>query len=159
MKRILSSALVAILTICFIFPFTVLAVNDDLDNPDDGMVSQNESYGDLLTDPPSDLPAVTGTSYILYDCESNTVLMGKNIDSQVQPAAITKLMTVLIAMETLDLEDTITITQPMYIGIPENYYTLGVTEGEEVQVRDLIYAALLASDSDACLALAIKISG
>ena len=68
-------------------------------------------------------------------------------------------MTVLLAIENLDLEDTVTVTQPMYIGIPENYYTLGVTEGEIVTVRDLIYAALLESDSDACLCLAIKISG
>ena len=159
MKRILSLFLTAVLTACFLFPNVVLAVNDDLDNPDDGMVSQNEAYDDLLTDAPADIPGVTGTSYILYDGESDTILMGRNIDAQIQPAAITKLMTILIALEELDLDDTITITQPMYIGIPENYFTLGVTEGEEVTVRDLIYAALLASDSDACLALAIRISG
>ena len=33
-----------------------------------------------------------------------------------------------------------------------------MTEGEEVTVRDLLYGTLLASDSDACLALAIAIS-
>lgn len=148
-----------ILTSAFFFPNVVLAVNDDLDDPEDGIISQNEAYNDLMTDAPADVPQVTGTSYILYDAESMTVLMGRNIDAQVQPAAITKLMTVLLALENLDLEDTVTVTQPMYIGIPENYYTLGVTEGEIVTVRDLIYAALLESDSDACLCLAIKISG
>lgn len=159
MKRILSLLLCTVLTVGFIFPGTVLAVNDDLDDPEDGIVSQNEAYSDLLVDGPADAPSITGTSYILYDAESNTILLGKNIDAQVQPAAITKLMTVLLALENLDLDDTVTVTQPMYIGIPENYYTLGVTEGEEVTVRDLIYASLLESDSDACLCLAIKISG
>ena len=159
MKRILSLLLCTVLTVGFIFPGTVLAVNDDLDDPEDGIVSQNEAYSDLLVDGPADAPSITGTSYILYDAESNTILLGKNIDAQVQPAAITKLMTVLLALENLNLDDTVTVTQPMYIGIPENYYTLGVTEGEEVTVRDLIYASLLESDSDACLCLAIKISG
>ena len=159
MKRVMSFLLSLILTSAFFFPNVVLAVNDDLDDPEDGLVSQNEAYNDLLTDAPADIPSVTGTSYILYDTESDTILMGKNTDAQIQPAAITKLMTVLLAIENLDLEDTVTVTQPMYIGIPENYYTLGVTEGEIVTVRDLIYAALLESDSDACLCLAIKISG
>ena len=159
MKRILSLLLCTVLTVGFIFPGTVLAVNDDLDDPEDGIVSQNEATTDLLADGPADAPSITGTSYILYDAESDTILLGKNIDAQVQPAAITKLMTVLLALENLDLDDTVTVTQPMYIGIPENYYTLGVTEGEEVTVRDLIYASLLESDSDACLCLAIKISG
>ena len=155
----MSLFLTAVLAVGLLFPGVVLAVNDDLDNPDDGLISQNEAYDDLLSDPPADTPEITGTSYILFDAESRTVLLGKNIDTQMQPAAITKLMTVLLALENLDLDDTITVTQPMYIGIPENYYTLGVTEGEEVTVRDLIYAALLESDSDACLCLAIKISG
>ena len=127
MKRVMSFLLSLILTSAFFFPNVVLAVNDDLDDPEDGLVSQNEAYNDLLTDAPADLPSVTGTSYILYDTESDTILMGKNTDAQIQPAAITKLMTVLLAIENLDLEDTVTVTQPMYIGIPENYYTLGVT--------------------------------
>lgn len=159
MKRIMSFLLSVVIAAGFLFPGAVLAVNDDLDDPDDGLVSQNEACYDMLTDPPADTPDITGTSYILFDAESGTVLLGRNIDAQMQPAAITKLMTVLLALENLDLDDTVTVTQPMYIGIPENYYTLGVTEGEEVTVRDLIYAALLESDSDACLCLAIKISG
>jgi D-alanyl-D-alanine carboxypeptidase len=159
MKRLFSFLISLIITATFVFPNAVLAVNDDLDDPEDGLISQNEAYTDLLMDPPADVPEITGTSYILYDAESMTILLGKNIDAQIQPAAITKLMTVLLALENLDLDDTVTVTQPMYIGIPENYYTLGVTEGEIVTVRDLIYASLLESDSDACLCLAIKISG
>ena len=124
MKRIMSLFLTAVLAVGLLFPGVVLAVNDDLDNPDDGLISQNEAYDDLLSDPPADTPEITGTSYILFDAESRTVLLGKNIDTQMQPAAITKLMTVLLALENLDLDDTITVTQPMYIGIPENYYTL-----------------------------------
>ncbi|MBR1797131.1 MAG: D-alanyl-D-alanine carboxypeptidase [Clostridiales bacterium] len=159
MKRMLALLLTAVMTVALILPVSALAVNDDLDDPDDGLVSQNEAYDDLMNDGPADVPEVIGSSYILYDAQSGAILMGRNIDYQVQPAAITKLMTVLLAMENLDLDDTITITQPMYIGVPENYFTLGATEGEIVTIRDLVYAALLESDSDACLALAIAVSG
>ena len=78
MKRVMSFLLSLILTSAFFFPNVVLAVNDDLDDPEDGLVSQNEAYNDLLTDAPADIPSVTGTSYILYDTESDTILMGKN---------------------------------------------------------------------------------
>lgn len=158
MKRKLSLFLMLITLVVALFPTTVLALNDEFDDPNDNIVSQNESYNDFLSDKPADLPEITGASYILYDAQSNTILMGKNIDQQIQPAACTKLMTVLLALERLSLDDMITITLPMYIGIPETYYTLGVTEGEQVSVRDLIYATLLESDSDACLALAIAMS-
>ncbi|MCQ2516776.1 MAG: serine hydrolase [Saccharofermentans sp.] len=158
MKRKLSLLLVFIMIVVALYPTTVLAVNDQFDDPSDNVVSQNESYNDFLNDPPADTPSITGSSYILLDAQSRTILLGKNINDQVQPAACTKLMTVLLALERLELDDMITITLPMYIGIPESYYTLGVTEGEQVSVRDLIYATLLESDSDACLALAIAIS-
>ena len=66
MKRILSFILTMIITAACLFPGAVLAVNDDLDNPDDGLISQNEAYDDLLSDPPADTPEIIGTSYILY---------------------------------------------------------------------------------------------
>ncbi len=138
---------------------TVLAVNEQFDDPDDNLISQNEAYDDLLNDSFADAPSITGSSYILYDAQSDTVLMGRNINESYNPATTTIIMTVLLALENLELDDTIVIDQSMYIGIPEGLETLGLTEGEEVTVRDMIYAALLKSANDACLALAIKVSG
>ena len=123
MKKFLASALSFAVLFCLWAPFRSLAVNDDFDNPEDFLVSQNEAVYDLMADPPADLPNITGTSYILLDATSDTVLMGRNIDSRVQPAAVTKLMTALLAFENLELDDTITITQPMYIGIRELFHS------------------------------------
>lgn len=141
------------------FAPTVLAVNEQFDDPNDNLISQNESYDDLLHDEFADAPQITGSSYILYDAQSDTILLGRNIDSALNPATTSIIMTVLLALENLELDDTIIIDQAMYIGIPEGLETLGLTEGEEVTVRDMIYGALLKSANDACLALAIKISG
>ena len=57
------------------------------------------------------------------------------------------------------LSDTITITKEMYESIPEDYVRIGFSEGEVVTVEQCIYASLLKSANDACLALAIKTSG
>ncbi len=163
MKKILKYLTTFLITTSIVagafFSPTILAVNDQFDNPDDNLISQNESYDDLLNDSFADAPSVTGTSYILYDAQSDTVLMGRDINSSCNPATTSIIMTVLLALENLDLDDTITIDQAMYIGIPEGLETLGLTEGEEVTVRDMIYGALLKSANDACLALAIKVSG
>ncbi len=159
MKKALITVLIAVITLNFFCNGIALAVNEQFDNPDDNVISQNESKEDLLNEELPDAPSPTGTAYILYDAQSDTVLMGREIDSQINPATCTIVMTVLLALENLDLEDTITIDQSMYIGIPEGFETLGLTEGEEVTVKDMIFGALLKSANDACLALAIKISG
>lgn len=159
MKKVLVSLLATCIAVITLFPSTVLAVNDQFDNPDDDIVSQNESKEDLLNEELPDAPDPTGTAYILYDAQSDSVLMGRNIDQQINPATCTIIMTVLLALENLDMDDTINIDQSMYIGIPEGFETLGLTEGETVTVKDMIYGALLQSANDACLALAIKVAG
>lgn len=114
---------------------------------------------DLLDSDPSDLPIVGADSYLIYDASSDTKLIGYQYNNLRAPAAITQIMTVLLALEELEMEDTITITKEMYETIPDDYVRIGFTEGEIVTVEQCIYACLLKSANDACMALAIKISG
>jgi D-alanyl-D-alanine carboxypeptidase len=104
-------------------------------------------------------PAVDGKSYVLYDAQSGTFLLGKSQDTPMPPASITKVMTVLLAMEKLKLEDTITITRDMYKTIPNDYMRLGLAEGEIITVEEALYACLLISANDAAMALAFKMGG
>ena len=106
-----------------------------------------------------DAPAVNGNGYLLYDALSDTVLLGENIDVPMEPASTTKVMTVLLAIETLNLEDIVTITPAMYESVPAGYVVLGMTDGEEFTVEDLINAALLESCNDAALALGVYMGG
>lgn len=123
--------------------------SSDLPNPVEG----------LLDPSPADLPVVNSDSYLVYDVLSDTKLIGYQYDQQRAPAAITQIMTVLLALENLELSDTITITKEMYEPIPDSYVRIGFTEGEVVTVEQCLYACLLKSANDACLALAIAISG
>ena len=79
-------------------------------------------------------PAVDSKAYVLYDAQSGTFLLGKNQDTPLSPASTTKVMTVLLALENLELTDTITITREMFEGIPNDYTRLGLFRSEERRV-------------------------
>lgn len=106
-----------------------------------------------------DIPEINGKAFVVFDSQSRTYLVGNNVDLPLEPASTTKIMTVLLAIENLKLSDIVTITPEMFSTIPDDYVKLGMTEGEEFTVEDLINAALLKSCNDATLALAIHMGG
>lgn len=99
--------------------------------------------------------------YVLMDAKTARVIEGKDENELIYPASMTKIMTLLIAIENLkDLDEEITITDEMLVGLVEaNASVAGFISGETVKVRDLFYGVMLPSGADACLALAIRIAG
>lgn len=101
------------------------------------------------------------SSAILIDLETNTVLAEKNADDIIYPASMTKIMTALIACETItDWDATYTMTQD----IIDTYFLADATmagflAGEEVTMTDLLYGAVLPSGAEATYALADVIAG
>lgn len=115
--------------------------------------------GTVLVDPATSAELdINGKAYVLYEAESNTFLLGKNADQPLSPASITKVMTILLAFEKLELKDTITVTREMFETIPNDYMRLGLVEGETITVEDAIHGALLLSANDTTMALALKMS-
>ncbi|MHB8961937.1 MAG: D-alanyl-D-alanine carboxypeptidase family protein [Saccharofermentanales bacterium] len=123
--------------------------------------SEPSSLGQTsLLDPAGEgSPAIDGKAYVLYDAQSGTFLLGKNQDTPLSPASITKVMTVLLALEHLKMTDTIIVTRDMFKDIPNDYTRLGLVSEEEITVEEALYACLLISANDAALALAITIGG
>ena len=96
-------------------------------------------------------PEVTAKSVIVIDPKSNTVVLEKNPDQQLLPASTTKIMTALVALDTYNLDQTITISEEeRTIG-----HTMELVRGEQITVRNLLYGLLVASGNDAALALAL----
>lgn len=160
--KTIATALVALSFASYTNSGVCYAVNEQFDNPDDNRVSQNEAYEDLLNETVADAPSITASGYALIDTQTGAVLLGRNVDEQFEPASTTKVMTVLLALENLSLDDTITVNQDMYIAlqqIPEGYTLLGMTINETFTVKDLVYAALLKSANDATLVLAMHMGG
>ncbi len=105
-------------------------------------------------------PAIEGcAAYYLYNFENDRVLMESGLDTPVYPASTVKLMTGIIACEELgsDLERRITVTSDMLKTAAGN--RIGLVAGEEVSVKDMLYATLEGGANDAALVLACTVAG
>lgn len=106
-------------------------------------------------------PEIPADSAVLMDASTGDILYGKNIDSAYPPASTTKIMTALLTLEKTNLDDEVTIsndfTNKNFKLIDGN--TICIKNGEQLKVRDLLYALLLRSANDAAVALAEHISG
>ena len=56
-------------------------------------------------------PAVHGDAAIIYCETTDEIIWGKNADEERNPASMTKLLTCLIAIENLDLDQEVEVTQ------------------------------------------------
>ncbi|MDL2273478.1 D-alanyl-D-alanine carboxypeptidase [Oscillospiraceae bacterium OttesenSCG-928-G22] len=100
-------------------------------------------------------PAVSAASAALYDCESGRFLYLKDADTKRGIASTTKIMTALVAIETLDLEKVVTFQRDW---ITEGS-SMHLRVGEKVSVRDLLYGLMLMSGNDAAISLANAAAG
>lgn len=98
---------------------------------------------------------------VVFDLDQGTILGEKNSSVSMNPASMTKVMTLLVAVENLpDLEKKITITQDIVDYVKaRGASNCGFVAGEQVRVKDLLYGVILPSGADAVLALAKEIAG
>ena len=105
---------------------------------------------------------------ILVDVEEGTIIAARNPHDRMNPASMTKILTVLTAAEILGIEDesssilddsftmTIEITDYSYVN---ECSIAGFDVDEMVSVRDLFYGTILPSGADAAVGLAVYASG
>lgn len=96
---------------------------------------------------------------ILMDADSGAILYGKNINESYFPASITKILTALIILENCDLDDTVTFSNTAVNSLEQNATILGARVGDQMSVRDCLYALLLQSANEVANALAEHCSG
>ncbi len=108
---------------------------------------------------------LTGVSCILIEQTSGDVIFEKDADRLMYPASTTKIMTVLLGlMNCPDLNELVTVS---YNGsktgvrtqLDENSSVLGLIEGEQLTMLDLLYGTILRSGNDAAIAVAEHVSG
>ncbi|MFH0915208.1 MAG: D-alanyl-D-alanine carboxypeptidase family protein [bacterium] len=101
-------------------------------------------------------PAITATAAILIDMDSGRILYSRNANARVPMASTTKIMTAIIALESLELGATVTISADV---AATGGSRLWLEEGEVLTVEQLMYALLVSSANDAAVALAEAVSG
>lgn len=100
-------------------------------------------------------------SAILIEAETGQVLFEKNADQKMPPASITKIMTMLIAMEeiekgTISLEDEVIISN---FAASMGGSQIFLDANTKVSIEDLLKAVTIASANDASVALAEAMAG
>ncbi len=106
---------------------------------------------------------VISSNAIFIDLRKNEILAQRAARQVIDPASMTKILTVLVAAEQIEeknLDDKVTIT----IDITDYSYSndcssVGFAENERVTVQDLFYGTILPSGADAALALATYVAG
>ena len=95
--------------------------------------------------------------YLSYDIDNNSILHNKNINENISPASITKLMTALILYENSKLNDLVTINYPKdYIFEGKVAY---LNKGSVLSVEQLLEFLLVYSANDAAYATSEFVSG
>jgi serine-type D-Ala-D-Ala carboxypeptidase (penicillin-binding protein 5/6) len=93
---------------------------------------------------------------LVKELTTHEIIYDKEALKEVKPASLTKIMTAMLAIEQDDLERPVTITSEM-IGVEPT--KAGYKEGEVILLEDLIKAAMIKSDNDAAMAIAISVGG
>jgi D-alanyl-D-alanine carboxypeptidase (penicillin-binding protein 5/6) len=93
---------------------------------------------------------------IVKDVSTNQMLYSKEPFKEVKPASLTKVMTVLLAIENGHLNRAVPITREMTQVEPT---IAGYKRGDIIRMEDLVKAAMIKSDNDAAKAIAITLGG
>ena len=123
------------------------------------------NYGFKVTENIAEIPEEVGSSYaLLVDVDNGTVVAGRDYDTQMNPASMTKILTLLVAVENIDLSkldtDTEEITQEIANYVWQNQMSqVGWQIGDTPTIRSLLYGTILPSGADAAQALAIYTAG
>ncbi len=102
---------------------------------------------------------IIAESAILMDAATGEILYEKNMHEQLYPASITKLMTVLLAFEYGNLDETVTFSEDAIFGIERNSSHIALDVGEQITLEQCLYAILLQSANEASLGVAEHIGG
>lgn len=97
----------------------------------------------------------------MIDTKDKTVLFEKNADKKLYPASTTKIMTALVALETLE---EIGAGQDSRVTVPDEAAGLEgssvyLKAGQQVTMEELLYGMMLQSGNDAAAAVAICCGG
>ena len=105
--------------------------------------------------------ALSSASALLMEKETGTVLLQQNAHQKLEPASVTKIMTLLLVMEAVDsgrlsLDELVPVSaHAAGMGGSQVY----LKEGERLSVSDLIKCVAVVSGNDCAVALAERLSG
>ena len=108
-----------------------------------------------------DLNSVYEPYFILVNASNPSVAyrgIQKEADTRVYPASTTKILTCIIALENGNLDDMVSVSAKA-VDFGRGNSLMGLEEGDQYSLRDLLYGMMLPSGNDAAIAIAEHIAG
>lgn len=131
-------------------------------------VSEAETVPETVPEAPKEMPKLYGTGDFETDSESYCVIdevgqvwIGKNELIPEAPASITKVMTALVTVDHVGLDDVVTVREEDLkdVAVMSSGVSPSLRPGEQLTVRDLLYALILPSTNAAGSVLATYVAG
>ncbi|MBQ9161821.1 MAG: D-alanyl-D-alanine carboxypeptidase [Clostridia bacterium] len=118
----------------------------------------SDSADDIAVD------SIKSTNAVFLDVTNMTVTASRLADERTYPASLTKVMTLIVAVENLRgssaLTDTITVSEEVFERMrKEGASGAGLEPGEQLSVESMLYALMLKSDGIAACELAKYVAG
>ncbi|MCX7120482.1 MAG: D-alanyl-D-alanine carboxypeptidase [Gammaproteobacteria bacterium] len=106
-------------------------------------------------------PNLNSTGYVLMDADTGMIIAHKNMHQKMQPASLTKLMTLYLTFNALKngqihLTDEVRVSKRAWQTGGSRMF---IKEGSLVTVQNLIDGIIVASGNDACVALSQYVGG
>lgn len=147
MKKKLAIFLALLLSLTICLPVSATGITEE--------VSTEHPETTEYPDDPTRAPDLVANAAIVMDAASGQVLYEKNSQEKKYPASITKILTVLIALEhNVDFNATVTMSENAIWGVERDSTLIGLDVGEQVTVKDLVYATMVKSANECAYALA-----
>src|SRR5436309_13184012 len=101
--------------------------------------------------------AAAAQAYVIADAQTGYILEEQEPRKKLQVGSLTKIATASVVLDWAerksgDLNRVVTIPQEAFVGVTENH--IGFQPGDNITLRDLLYAALVQSDNIAAYTLA-----
>lgn len=99
-------------------------------------------------------PDIASGAGILVESSTGKIIYEKNAFEKMYPASTTKVLTAILTLENCNLEDKATVSHNAVYSLPVGYVNANLQKGEEMSIKDLLYALLVKSANDAAIVLA-----
>jgi len=104
----------------------------------------------------TELP-LTASAVVLMEQTTGRVLYSRNANVQKYPASTTKMLTALVVVQHLNLDDIVVVGQEIR-SVPPDFLRVGHFEGETITVRMLLHALLIPSGNESAMVLATEVA-
>ena len=106
-------------------------------------------------DDPTRFPDLVSQQAIVMDAKTGSILYQKNAFNKAYPASTTKMMTILMALESgIDMNKVMTMSHEAVYGIEPGSSSISLQEGEQITFEQGLYALMLESANEVALGLA-----